>query len=104
MVILPDGDVRFEFSDLAHDYGSDIAEKTLEYLASMGVRAKTWIDQGTGEVGRYPVSQKVDSSMLMDSTYFGQVCNIADQIKEEEEKKCSRLSLRRKSLKSMRRY
>lgn len=84
MVILPDGDVRFEFSDLAHDYGDNIAEKTLEYLDSRGVRAKTWIDQGTGEVGRYPVSQKVNFSMLMDSTYFGQVCDIADKIKEEE--------------------
>lgn len=99
MVILPDGDVRFEFSDLAHDYGSDIAEKTLEYLGSRGVRAKTWIDQETGEVGRYPVSQKVDSSMLMDSTYFGQICDIADMIKEEEEKKCSQSSVRRKSFK-----
>lgn len=84
MVILPDGDVRFEFSDLAHDYGDDIAEKTLEYLGSRGVRAKTWIDQETGEVGRYTVSQKPDFSMLMDSTYFGDVCNIADMIKEEE--------------------
>ena len=97
MVSLPDGDVRFEFSDLAHDYGSDIAEKTLEYLGSRGVRAKTWIDQETGETGSYPVSQKVDSSMLMDSTYFGEVCNIADRIKEEEEKKCFQLSLRGKS-------
>lgn len=84
MVILPDGDVRFEFTDLVHDYGDDVAEKTLEYLGSMGVRAKTWIDQETGEVGPYPVSQKPDSSMLMDSTYFGEVCNIADEIKEEE--------------------
>lgn len=90
MITLPDGDVRFEISDLAHDYGDDIAEKTLEYLGSSGVRAKTWIDPETGEVGPYPVSQKPDFSMLMDSTYFGQVCNIADMIKEEEEKKCSR--------------
>lgn len=84
MVILPDGDVRFELSDLAHDYGDNIAEKTLEYLGSRGVRAKTWIDPETGEVGPYPVSQKPDFSMLMDSTYFGEVCNIADMIKEEE--------------------
>lgn len=89
MITLPDGDVRFEFTDLVHDYGPSVAEKTLEYLVSMGVRAKTWIDQETGEVGRYPVSQKMDSSMLMDSAYFGQVCSIADMIKEEEEKKCS---------------
>lgn len=86
MVILPSGDVRFEISDLAHDYGSAVAEKTLEYLGSSGVRAKTWIDPETGEVGPYPVSQKPDLSMLMDSTYFGEVCSIADMIKEEEEK------------------
>lgn len=90
MVILPDGDVRFEISDLAHDYGPDVAEKTLEYLGSMGVRAKTWIDPETGEVGPYPVSQKPDFSMLMDSTYFGQVCDIADKIKEEEKDASSR--------------
>lgn len=85
MVILPDGNLRFEFSDLAHDYGSDVAEKAWDYLNARGERAKSWIDPETGEEGRFIASQKLDYSLLMDITFYGDVCRIADRIKEEDE-------------------
>ena len=85
MVILPNGDVRFEFTDLAHDYGFDIAEKAWDELRDRGERAKTWIDPETGEEGRFMASQKLDYSALMDVTFYGDVCRIADWIKEEDE-------------------
>lgn len=85
MVILPNGDVKFEFSDLARDYGFDIAERAWDELRARGERAKSWIDPETGEEGRFMASQKLDHSALMDVTFYGDVCRIADQIKEEDE-------------------
>lgn len=85
MVILPDGEIRFEFSDLAHDYGFNVAEKAWNYLNNRGERATSWIDPKTGEEGRFIASQKLDYSLLMDITFYGDVCRIADQIKEEED-------------------
>lgn len=85
MVILPDGEPKFEFTDLVHDYGSDVAEKTWDALRARGERAKTWIDPETGEEGRFIASQKLDYSALMDITFYGDVCRIADCIKENED-------------------
>lgn len=85
MIFLPDGEPKFEFTDLVHDYGSGVAEEAWDVLRARGERAKTWIDPETGEEGRFMASQKLDYSALMDVTFYGDVCRIADQIKEKDE-------------------
>lgn len=89
MIFLPNGEPKFEFSDLAHDYGFEIAEKAWDELRAQGERTSSWIDPETGEEGRFITSQKLDHSALMDVAFYGGVCRIADWIKEEDEKNAS---------------
>lgn len=85
MIILPNGEVRFEFTDLVREYGSELAEKTWDYVSARCPKADGWIDPATGETGRYLYREKLDWSALMDVSFFGSVCDVADRIKEEEE-------------------